>query len=126
MAVLPVFTLIIVMVLEFKFKGKITGQTGDDGTRHLEIMVALRYLSNFWRTLEMPLIGCKIHLTQTWSANCVALPGAVTSQATAFAITGTKLYLAVVTFSSQDHAKLLQQSHQAIKEQLTGININQK
>ena len=117
MAVLSVFTLIIVIVFEFKFKEKITGQTGHDGTKHLEIMVPLRYLSNFWRTLEMSLIGCEIHLTQTWSANCVVLSGAVTSQATTFAITGTKLYVAVVTFSSQDHAKLLQQSNQAIKEQ---------
>ena len=42
----------------FKFKAKITGQTGDDGTKDVEIMVPLKYLSNFWRILEMPLINC--------------------------------------------------------------------
>ena len=41
------------------FKTKITGQTNDDGRIDVEIMVPLKYLSNFWRTLEMPLINCK-------------------------------------------------------------------
>ena len=39
----------------FKFKQQITGQTGSGGIKDVEIMVPLRYLSNFWRTLEMPL-----------------------------------------------------------------------
>ena len=46
----------------FKFKAKITGQTGNDGTKDVEIMVPLKYLSNFWRTLEMPLINCEVIL----------------------------------------------------------------
>ena len=42
----------------FKSKIKITGKTLADGnTKHVEIMVPLKYLSNFWRTLEMPLIN---------------------------------------------------------------------
>ena len=53
------------------FKAKITGKTGDDGTKNVEIMVLLKYLSNFWRTLEMPLINCDINLILTWSAKCV-------------------------------------------------------
>ena len=45
----------------FKFKIKITGQKNDDGAINgVEIIVPLKYLSNFWRTLEMPLIICKI------------------------------------------------------------------
>ena len=36
----------------FNFKVKITGETGDDGTKNVEIMVPLKYLSNFWRTLK--------------------------------------------------------------------------
>ena len=55
----------------FNFKAKITGKTGDDGTKNVEIMVLLKYLSNFWRTLEMPLINCDINLILTWSAKCV-------------------------------------------------------
>ena len=55
----------------FNFKVKITGQTGDDGTKDVEIMVPLKYLSNFWRTLEMPLINCEVNLILTWSSTCV-------------------------------------------------------
>ena len=46
----------------FNFKLKITGQTGNDGTKYVEIMVPVKYLSNFWRTLEMPLISCEVNL----------------------------------------------------------------
>ena len=42
----------------FNFKAKMTGQTGDNGTKTFEIIVPLTYLSNFQRTLEMPLINC--------------------------------------------------------------------
>ena len=55
----------------FNFKIKITGQTRDDGTKNVGIMVLLKYLSNFWRTLEMPLINCEINLNLTWPTNCV-------------------------------------------------------
>ena len=37
------------------YKQKITGQIGNNGTKYIQIMVPLEYLSNFWRTLEMPL-----------------------------------------------------------------------
>ena len=46
----------------FNFKAKITGLIVDDGTKDVEIMVSLKYLSNFWRTLEMPLINCEVNL----------------------------------------------------------------
>ena len=55
----------------FNFKAKMTVQTGDDTKKDVEIMVPLKYLSNFWRTLEMPLINCEINLFLTWSENCV-------------------------------------------------------
>ena len=55
----------------FDFKVKMTGQTGNNGTKNVEIMVPLKYLSNFWRTLEMPLINCEINLLLTWSTSCV-------------------------------------------------------
>ena len=58
----------------FNFKAKITGQTGDDGkVNNVEIMVSLKHLSNFWRTLEMPLINCKVNLISTWSTNSVVV-----------------------------------------------------
>ena len=49
----------------FNFKVKLTGQTGDNETKNVEIMVPLKYLSNFWRTLEMPLINCEINIILT-------------------------------------------------------------
>ena len=56
----------------FNFKLKITDQTGNNGgIDNVEIMVPLKYLSNFWRTLEMPLINCGINLILAWSENCV-------------------------------------------------------
>ena len=53
------------------FKQKITGVTGDTGTKNSEIMMPLKYLSNFRRTLEMPLINCESNLILTWSDKCV-------------------------------------------------------
>ena len=51
----------------FNFKTKITGQTDNNGRiDNVEIMVPLKYLSNFWRTLEMPLINCEIELISDW------------------------------------------------------------
>ena len=57
----------------------------------------------------MPLINCEINLILTWPANCVIVSTAVANQGTTFAITDTKLYVAVVTLSAQDNVKLLDQ-----------------
>ena len=94
--------------VSFKFKQKITSSTGDGGTKAVQIMVPLKYLSNFCGTLEMPLSNCKINHILTWSANCV-ISSAAASQNTTFAITDTKLYVLVITLSTQNNAKLLQQ-----------------
>ena len=60
-------------------------------------MVPLKYLSNFWRTLEMPLINCEVNLILTWSENCVIVSTNVENQNPTFAITDTKLYVPVIT-----------------------------
>ena len=94
----------------FNSKAKITGQTDDDGEiDNVEIMVPLKYLSNFWRTFEMPLINCEVNLILTWSGNCVIVYTNVANQGATFTITETKLYVPVVTLSTQDNAKLLTQ-----------------
>ena len=64
----------------FNFKTKITGQTNNNGIINIEIMVPLKYLSNFWRTLEMPLINSEINLILTWPANCVIICTNVVNQ----------------------------------------------
>ena len=90
----------------FKFKQKITGITGDDCTKNVEIMVPSKYLSNLWRTREMPLINCEINLILTWSDKFVLSND---TKAATFSIADAKLYVSVVTLSTQDNAKLLQQ-----------------
>ena len=67
-------------------------------------MVPLKYLSNFWTTLEMPLINCEVNVILTWSSTCVITNS--TGVGT-FAITDTKLYVPVVTLLTQDISKLL-------------------
>ena len=99
----------------FNFKVKMTGQTGDNGTKPIEIIVPLKYLSNFWRTLEMPLINCEINLILNWSANCVIISTDVANQIATFVITDTKLYFPIVTLSTQDNAKLLEQLKSGFK-----------
>ena len=52
----------------FKYTVKMTGKSPNNGnTKDVEIIVPLKYLSNFWRTLEMPLINCQVNLELTWS-----------------------------------------------------------
>ena len=68
-----------------------------------KIAVPLKYLSNFWRSLEMSLINCKVELSLKWYGNCI-LSSAGT--ATTFAITDTKLYVPVVTLKTEDNVKL--------------------
>ena len=99
----------------FKFKAKITSQTEDDGTKDVEIIVPLKYLSNFWRTLEMPLINCEVILILTWSSSCVLIATAIQNQAATFAITDTKLYVPVVTLSTRENTKFLQQLKSGFK-----------
>ena len=68
-------------------------------------MVPLKYLSHFWRTLEMPLINCEVNLILRWSSN----------QNATFAITNTIFYVPVVTLSTKENAKLLQQLNSGFK-----------
>ena len=89
----------------FKSKIRITGNSLENAnTKNLEIAVPLKYLSIFWRTLEMLLIDCKINLILTWSENFVI---SLATGKIKFEISDTKLYVPFVTFSTQDNANLL-------------------
>ena len=91
----------------FKSKIKKTGKTPNNGNeKDVEIMVPLKYLSNFRRTCEMPLINREVNLILTWSSTCVVTNS---TSAKRFAITDTKLYVSVITLSTQDNSKLLEQ-----------------
>ena len=91
----------------FKSKTNVTGKTPNNGNeKDVEIMVPLKYLSNFWRILEMPLINCEVNLILTWLSACVITNS---TGAGTFKITDTKLCVPVVTLSTQDNSKLIQQ-----------------
>ena len=97
-------------------------------TKDVEIAVPLKYLSNFWRTLEAPLIDCEINLILTWPAIFAVT---VVTGAKAFAITDTKLYLPLVTLSlSLCKLKIIRNYYnkynQDLDEQLIGINARSK
>ena len=84
----------------------------DNGVfKDVEIAVPLKYLSTFWRSLEMPLINCKNHLELNWSKDCVMS----TIADTTFKITNTKLYPPIVTLSSKDNVKLVKLLEEGFK-----------
>ena len=79
--------------------------------KDVKLAVPLKYLSNFWRSLEMPLINCKIHLELNWSKDCVMS----TIADTTFKITYTKLYVPILTLSSKDNVKLVKLLEEGFK-----------
>ena len=79
----------------FKSKTKFLVNTNKEG-----IINYLKYLTNFWRTIQMPLINCEINFLLTSSANCVISQG---NRVTTLQITYRKLYVPVVTLSNQDN-----------------------
>ena len=94
-------------VSSFKYKANLNGDTDADGANrkkgNVKIAVPLRYLSNFWRSLEMPLIKCKIEFSLGWYKECI-LSNAGT--AATFKITDAKLYVPIVTLRTEDNTKL--------------------
>ena len=64
----------------FKFQLQVTGQTGNNETKNVEIMVPLKYLSRFLRILEMLLISCKISFLLIWSNNSFLVAATAANQ----------------------------------------------
>ena len=82
----------------FNFKSKIIGKTAANnndgniaGRIDVELMVPQKYLSNFWRTFEMPLINCETELILTWSRNSVIISTNINDQIPIITITGKSL-----------------------------------
>ena len=110
----------------FKYKNSFIGKTpnNDNGNNNeiqdVRIVVPLKHLSNFWRTLDMSLINYEINLILTWSKNCVltdmitraaggvSLPATAAPASASFAIKDCKLYVPVVTLSAENDNKLLE------------------
>ena len=127
----------------FKYKNKIIGNTynvnADDvgyevnknGTQEVELTIPLKYLSNFWRALNIPLIGCEVSLELKWDKNCiitsleqrqvdvgppVARDNAPTGAT--LAINDCKLYVPAVTLSKDDDTKLLTSLKSGFKSEI--------
>ena len=90
------------------------------GKNETKVVILLKHLSNFWRSLNIPLINCEVELILTWSKNCVLAdmtvraaqgdnPAIAAPLGLEFQITDTKLYVPVVTLSKENEAKLLEQ-----------------
>ena len=114
----------------FEYKNKITGNTNNQGTKDVEFAIPLKYLGNFWRALNIPLISCEIFLELKWNKNCIitsleqrhvdaGLPvvNGTTTGAT-LAINDCKLYVSVVTLSKDDEIKLLTNLKSGFKREI--------
>ena len=106
----------------FKYKinllGNVTGVVGNAaGVRRLnvKVVVPLKYLSNFFRSLEMPLINCKIKLDLTWKKECLLSNG---DGKTVFIINDAKLYVPVVTLSKEDNKDFIKQQNKGFQRSI--------
>ena len=82
----------------------------------IKLVVSLKYVSNFFRSLEMPLVNCKVDLELTWNRNCVvcSADGVGGNQVT-FKVTDTKLYVPIVSLSTKDNTNLTKQLNEGFK-----------
>ena len=96
----------------FQYKANVISNTEVNGTKNgVKIAVPLKYLSNFWRSLEMPLINCKVELSLKWYEKYL-LTAATTAT---FRIIDAKLYVPIVTLSIEDNSKLTKLLNEGFK-----------
>ena len=95
----------IAMPSSFKYKSNLIGDTVADRANRkkesVKIIVPLKYISNFWRSLEMPLINCKVELSLEWYENSI-----LSSAGTDAIFTDKKFYVPVVTLKTKNNVKL--------------------
>ena len=102
----------------FKYKFNLLGNPEVDNnvaTLNVKVVVPLKYLSNFFRSLEMPLINCKIKLNLTWKKECVLSSN---DGNTVFIINYTKLYVPVVTLSKEDKKDFIEQQNKGLQRSI--------
>ena len=106
----------------FKYKIKlldnVTEVAGNAaGVRRLnvKIVIPLKYLSNFFRSLEMLLINCKIQLNLTWKKECLLSTGGGDA---VFIINDTKIYVPVVTLSKEDNKDFIEQQNKGFQRSI--------
>ena len=104
----------------FKYKSSILGDlvaAGANGVlKNAETVVPLKCLFNIFRSLEMPLINCKIHLELNWTKDCVM---SSVVEATTVKITSTKLCVPIVTLSTKDNVNLTKQLNKGFRRSVS-------
>ena len=102
----------------FKYKVSLLGNPDVDGgiaKTSITVVVPLKYLSNFFRSLEMPLINCKIKLNLTWKKECVLSTDAGDA---VFSINETKMYVPVVSLSKEDNKDFIEQQNKGFQRSI--------
>ena len=102
----------------FKYKVSLLGnpEVANNIARiNVKVAVPLKYLSNFFRSLEMPLINCKIKLNLTWKKECILSTGVGEAL---FIINNTKLYVPVVTLSKEDNKDFIEQQNKGFQRSI--------
>ena len=102
----------------FKYKVDLLGNPVLDGNiakRSVKVVVPLKYLSNFFRSLEMPLINCKIKLNLTWTKEFVLSTDAGNA---VFIINDTKMYVPVATLSKEDKKDFIEQQNKGFQRSI--------
>ena len=102
----------------FKYKVKLLGDPVLDGNiakRSVKVVIPLKYLSNFFRSLEMPLINCKIKLNLRWKKECVLSTDAGNA---VFIINDTKMYVLVVALTKEDNKDFIEQKNKGFQRSI--------
>ena len=102
----------------FKYKVSLLGNpvlNDAVAKRSVKVVIPLKYLSNFFRSLEMPLINCKIKLNLIWKKECVLSTGVGEA---VFIINDTKLYVSVVTLSKEDNKDFIEQQNKGFQRSI--------
>ena len=102
----------------FKYKAELLDNPvldGDIAKRSVKVVVPLKYLSNFFRSLEMHLINCKMKLNLTWKKECV-----LSNQdgAAVFIINDTKMYVPVLTLSKEDNKDFIEKQNKEFQRSI--------
>ena len=98
------------------YKSKLIKGTDNNNVNNVKLVVPLKYASNFFRTLENPLVNCKIDLELTWHKDCmISSVNAAANHVVSFMIIHTKLYVPVATLSTKDNTNLTKQLNEGFK-----------
>ena len=101
------------------YKSKLISGTDDNNVNNVKLVVPLKYVSDFFRSLEMPLVNCKIDLELTWHKDCmISSADAAAGQVVSFMITNTKLHVPIATLSTTDNNNLTKQLNDGFKRSI--------